>query len=122
MFITNPFKRKKPASNHFGQKIAGKSACAGLLLNQLEIRIENILVKIMRFSTEKPANELTAVIPRAEIRRRSYENGKLTGEEEIILSSITLVDAPRHPAEERGSTGRPGPPRPAAADTPAPPR
>jgi len=95
VFKFNSFKRKR---------LSRKASQTGEIIeNQLEIIIGDILVKIVRFTTTKPQNELTAVIPRAEIRRKCYKNGVPATEEEIILNSITLVDAPRHPTENRTS-------------------
>jgi len=65
--------------------------------NQLEIAIGDILVRIIRRTTIPPQNELTAVIPRAEIRLKRYQDGQLVIEKEVILNSITLVDSPLHP-------------------------
>lgn len=101
MFRFNLFKRKKPA----GKNVKPAHACddrEGGAENQLEITIGGILVKINRCSAYPPANELSAIIPRAEIRRRCYTNGRLTAEEEIILNSITLVDSPRHQEKTSG--------------------
>jgi hypothetical protein len=101
MFLVNPFKRKKQP----GQNVKGPDTIAAQnnkLNNQLEITIGGIQVKIKRCSTFPPDNELSAIIPRAEIRRRYYHNGRITAEEEIILNSITLVDSPRHPSEQSG--------------------
>lgn len=119
----NLFKRKKPAPGAAGRHPCPKPPGAGLgLTNHLEIRIGGVLVRICRCAGSLPDNELTAVIPRAEIRRRSYKNGKLAAEEEIILSSITLVDAPRHPAEGGQGQEITSPPSapPAVSGIPAP--
>lgn len=95
MFRFNPFRRKKQP----GETVKASHASAaqnGGIENQLEIIIGGILVKINRCTAFLPVNELSAIIPRAEIRRRYYSDGKLTAEEEIILNSLTLVDSPRH--------------------------
>lgn len=96
----NPFKRKKPVPDAANKNSAKAFRPGEPFGNWLEIRIKDTLVRIVRCSTTPPQNELSAIIPRAEIRRRRYENGRLAAEEEIILSSITLVDAPRHPPEK----------------------
>ncbi|MDF9409034.1 hypothetical protein L7E55_11790 [Pelotomaculum isophthalicicum JI] len=70
-----------------------------MISNQLEISIGGIMARLSRNNTAQPQNELTVVIPRAEIRRKYYNNGRLIAEEEIILNSITLVDAPLHTPE-----------------------
>jgi len=101
MFNFNPFRRKKPPGKALN-KFKSKDCPAGTLIdNQLEIKIGNILVKITRCSSIPPQNELSAFIPRLEIRRRCYKDGHWA-DEEIILNSITLVDAPRHLPEQRG--------------------
>ncbi|HBC94940.1 MAG TPA: hypothetical protein DCZ10_19075 [Pelotomaculum sp.] len=96
MFLFNPFSRKKQPKKNV-KPSHGEAAQNCELENQLEITIGGVRVKINRCSAFPPVNELSAIIPRAEIRRRYYSNGRLTAEEEIILNSITLVDSPRHP-------------------------
>ena len=124
MFKFNPFKRKKPALDTAARLLSANFPRTGERVeNQLEIKIGDILISIVRSAGISPQNELTAVIPRAEIRRRRYENGRLTDEEEIILISITLVDSPRCPLEQVGGlTGRQAPPLTTPSGTPAPPR
>ena len=101
MFRFNLFKRKKPTGKNV------KIKCE--VENQLEICIGGILVKINRCTASPPTNELSAIIPRAEIRRRCYNNGRLTAEEEIILNSITLVDSPRHQEQAISPPATPSP-------------
>lgn len=112
MLNFNPFRRVKPSVRALNQHTAKDCQNGALVENQLEIKIENILVKITRCSGIPPQNELSAFIPRAEIRRRRYENGLLWADEEIILSSITLVDAPRHPPEQAKRLARSSAPAP----------
>ena len=115
MFSLNPFRRKKPPGKNTRFFRAGSCQKGELFKNNLEIIIGDILVRIARCTTSQPQNELTAIIPRAEIRRKRYKNGKLIAEEEIVLSSITLVDAPRHPPEKKEAyAGGQAPPLPGA--------
>lgn len=108
MFLFNLFKRKKqPKKNVKASHPGSVQNCE--VENQLEIAIGGVLVKINRCSTFPPVNELSAIIPRAEIRRRYYINGRLTAEEEIILNSITLVDSPRHREETSAPAASPAP-------------
>jgi hypothetical protein len=100
MFNFNLFKRKKPARSQVNSPLKKISVSENKVENQLEIIIGDILLRITRSSAICPNNELTVIIPRAEIRRRRYDKGLLTGTEEILLSSITLVDSPRHPPEK----------------------
>ena len=97
MFNFNLFKRKKPVRS---QGNSPSIITEKRIENQLEIIIGDILLRITRSSEISPNNELTVIIPRAEIRRRSYDKGLLAATEEILLSSITLVDSPRHPPEK----------------------
>jgi len=104
MFSLN-ISKKKPVRKTGGflnsNVLQTKEITDGIIKNKLEIKIGNIIIRIMRNNTTRPQNELTAVIPRAEIRRKCYQNGRLLTEEEIILNSITLVDAPSHAPENR---------------------
>lgn len=96
MFKFFPFLKRKEPLRNIHDKICGPNVqkARDITENHLEIKIGDVLVKITRNSGIPLTNELTAVIPRAEIRRKLYYNGKLAAEEEIILSSITLVDSP----------------------------
>ncbi len=84
----------------------------------MEIEIDGVTVRVKRKLTLSVPHEVSAFIPRAEIRRRTYQDGQLAFEEEMILNSITIVHAPRHsPAGEepprqqanrvKGCTGSP---------------
>lgn len=86
MFKFFPFLKRKEPLRNIHDKICGPNVqkARDITENHLEIKIGDVLVKITRNSG----------IPRAEIRRKLYYNGKLAAEEEIILSSITLVDSP----------------------------
>jgi|GEM_PF-1337919 len=106
MFNFNFFSKKKPVrkSERFSNSnniLQTKDITDGIIKNKLEIKIGDIIIRIARNNTIQPQNELTAVIPRAEIRRKCYNNGRLLAEEEIILNSITLVDAPSHTPESK---------------------
>lgn len=73
--------------------------------NELVIYFKNkAVMRITRRSCTPLQNELSAIIPRAELRRRRYENGKVVVEEELVLNSITLVDGLRH--GQRDKTGK----------------
>lgn len=100
MFNFNLFKRKKTVRNRVNRSLRKIPSCEKKIENQLEIIIGEILLRITRCSEIPPSNELTVIIPRAEIRRTCYDKGLLARTEEILLSSITLVDSPRHPPEK----------------------
>ncbi|OAT81421.1 hypothetical protein [Desulfotomaculum copahuensis] len=76
--------------------------------DQAEIRIGDVVVSMTRRSNLRVPAEFSAFVPRAEIRRR-FENGQLS-EEEITLSGITLVHAPRYREwKKKEPSGAPGP-------------
>jgi hypothetical protein len=70
----------------------------------MTIGIADVLMKVRRWSTLLTPSEITVVIPHVEIRRRFDKYGRKT-EEELILDSITIVDAPTH--EPLGSHPQP---------------
>ncbi|HBF37139.1 MAG TPA: hypothetical protein DDW50_07445 [Firmicutes bacterium] len=71
--------------------------------------LDTIVIKIfgqeIKVSREIPINgppyELTVVLPRAE-----WRNNSKTGEQEIILSSITIAHSPRHRPEEKSQPAK----------------
>lgn len=67
-------------------------------VDEAEITIGDVVVAMTcRSNLDVPA-EFSAYIPRAEIHRR-FQNGRLS-EEDIVLSSITIVHSPRHHTEQ----------------------
>lgn len=64
-----------------------------------EILINGIIAKLQRRLNLSIPHEFSLFVPRAEIRRRVYRDGQLVREEEILLSSLTIVHAPRHEEE-----------------------
>lgn len=56
-----------------------------------------------KFYIDTP-HEISLFVPRAEIRQTTYEGADKRTETEMILNSITIVHAPRHPL-----AGEPGP-------------
>ena len=68
-----------------------------LQTDEVEIEIGFIKMKVTRRLSPDIPYEVTAVIPRVEIRRWEYVCGYLAGVEEMLLNSITIVHAPRHP-------------------------
>lgn len=67
----------------------------------VEINIEGVIIRVTHKVHLTVPHELTVVLPRVEIRHRYFENGQLAREDEMILNSVTVVDAPRHPPESR---------------------
>lgn len=68
-----------------------------LQVDEVLIEIDGVVMKMVRRSTLSVPAEVSAVIPRVEIRKRSFENGQLASEYEMVLNSITIVHAPCHP-------------------------
>jgi hypothetical protein len=70
----------------------------------IELELEDLYIKMNRITDKEIPHEVTVVVPRAEIREKYDENQRLI-EREVILNSITIVHAPRHPL-----AGPPSPP------------
>ncbi|MEW6065082.1 MAG: hypothetical protein ACOY35_04210 [Bacillota bacterium] len=67
--------------------------------DHVDLVVEGAGIRMCRLSNLSVPAEVSAIIPRVEIRRRRYENGQLVYEDERIYNSITVVHAPRHPLE-----------------------
>lgn len=65
----------------------------------IDLVVEGASIRLGRLSNLSVPGELSAYIPRVEIRQKYYENGELVREDERIYNSITVVHAPRHPLE-----------------------
>jgi hypothetical protein len=88
-------------------------------VDESEIQIDGVSLKLNRSSTLRLPFEVSLVIPRAEIHRRYYEGGEVVREEEVKLSGITLVHSPRFPPRRGAPAGKPAlPPAPPAAPEP----
>lgn len=75
--------------------------------DEISIDIMGITMKVSRCSTLSVPYEVTAVIPRVELRSWRYEEGKLVEIEEKILNSVTIVHAPRHPPGGKSTPSSP---------------
>jgi len=92
-----------PVSRPPQRRAPPKGACeACRQADEAEIRICDVVVTMTRRGNLCVPAEFSAIIPRAEIRRR-YQDGQVS-EEEIILSSITIVHSPRHRTDEEPGT------------------
>ncbi|MGI9861411.1 hypothetical protein SDD30_08515 [Moorella naiadis] len=79
--------------------------------DEVELQVDSAVIHVIRRLTYDLPHEVSAFIPRAEIRRRRYENGRLAWEEEVILNSLTVVHSPqRPPTGERPSVAGPSSP------------
>lgn len=101
-----------------GQAPSPRKAAARVLdpscnFDEVEIRLEDTCLRLRRWLALDLPHEVSAYVPRAEIRHRRFADGKLVAEDEIILNSLTIVHAPRHPLA--------GPPPEGTLPPPAPP-
>lgn len=90
--------------------------------DEVEIRIEDTCLRLRRRIAVDLPHEVSAYVPRAEIRHRRFADGKLVSEDEIILNSLTIVHAPRHPLAGPPPTSLPPPAPPSPAPPPRTPR
>lgn len=67
--------------------------------DRVNLQLWGLSLTVSRETTSAVPAELTVVIPRAEFRTGWENNGNSRGQAELILSSITVVIAPRHPTE-----------------------
>ncbi|MEG6521513.1 hypothetical protein [Desulfotomaculum sp. 1211_IL3151] len=67
--------------------------------DHVDLVVEGAGIRLCRLSSLSVPAEVSAYIPRVEIRHRTYDNGQLVSEDERIYNSITVVHAPRHPLE-----------------------
>ncbi|WP_041274611.1 hypothetical protein [Desulforamulus reducens] len=72
--------------------------------DHVDLVVEGAGIRLCRLSSLSVPAEVSAYIPRVEIRHRTYQNGELVSEDERIYNSITVVHAPRHPLENPTST------------------
>ena len=65
--------------------------------DEVAIRVGEVCLLLRRRIVRDLPHEVSAYVPRAEIRHRRYADGKLVSEEELVVNSLTIVHAPRHP-------------------------
>ncbi len=70
----------------------------------IQLQLEGLNIQMSRITDPAIPHEVSVIVPRAEIREKYDENNRLV-EREVILNSITVVHAPRHPL-----AGPPSPP------------
>lgn len=73
--------------------------------DQIDLNLWGLDIKMNRYTTLDVPAEVTIVVPRAEIRRKCSENNCDRCDIEVILNSITIVHAPRHPLADPGKDG-----------------
>jgi len=102
----NTSKKQRDGKNSKGIYPSYDEECSGKQQTDfVEIDIDGVKIRVRRKLNLNVPHEVSAFIPRAEIRRRTYQAGQLAFEEEMILNSITIVHAPRHPLAGEESTG-----------------
>jgi|GEM_PF-1926949 len=75
--------------------------------DQIDLSLWGLNLSVSRETTLETPSELSVIIPRVEFRHKCTSSPTPSCETEIILSSITVVIAPRHPAEHAPSTSVP---------------
>ncbi|AQS59676.1 hypothetical protein [Desulforamulus ferrireducens] len=85
--------------------------------DHVDLVVEGAGIRLCRLSNLSVPAEVSAYIPRVEIRQRRYENGQLISEDERIYNSITVVHAPRHPLENPAGQESLQQPSPGNGDT-----
>jgi hypothetical protein len=67
--------------------------------DEVELILPGLTIRMKRNLSIKDPHEVTVVVPRAEFRKKLDKNYEAV-EYEVILNSITVVHAPRHPPAE----------------------
>lgn len=81
------------------RQLLSQDPCNCYQNDHVDLVVEGAGIRLCRLSSLSIPAEVSAYIPRVEIRQRRYENGQLISEDERIYNSITVVHAPRHPLE-----------------------
>ncbi|MDA8235852.1 MAG: hypothetical protein M0Z31_13865 [Clostridia bacterium] len=66
-------------------------------LDKVYLSLYGLELKLIRSSKDSVPHEVSIIVPRAEIREIYNKKGNKILGREIILNSITVVHAPRHP-------------------------
>lgn len=69
--------------------------------DEVNLNIWGVNISVSRHSTWDRPSELSVIVPRAEIKHSCHFDDPHTCTTEIVLSSITVVIAPRHPTEKK---------------------
>jgi len=65
--------------------------------DEVDLNLYGLNIKLKRSLKTDIPHEVSVIVPRAEIRKKCLNEDCSKYEIEIILSSITVVHAPRHP-------------------------
>lgn len=87
-------------------------------VDEAEIKIGDVVMRMNRRAKHFSPAEFSAYVPRLELRRRQYSGGHLVCEEEMILSGLTMVHAPRQRSAPPGRGVSPPLPPPSTAYAP----
>ncbi len=93
--------------NRKKRRINLPSRCNCYQNDYVDLVVEGAGIRLGRLSSLDIPAEVSAYIPRVEVRRRHYQNGELVCEDEKIYNSITVVHAPRHPSENPSGSSLP---------------
>lgn len=88
--------------------------------DRVELQLNGLVITLSRELSIAVPHEVSVIIPRAELRHKHVRPDQTEETCEVILNSITVVHAPRHPlAGERTPAAGPqpaaAPPSPASA-------
>lgn len=75
--------------------------------DHVNLHLWGLNLSVSRETTSEVPSELTVVVPRAEFRTDCETDSTDRCSTELILNSITVVIAPRHPAEHGSAAPKP---------------
>lgn len=65
--------------------------------DRINLSLGELTIIVERYSKLPVPHEVSAIVPRVEIRRSVKKEGEFAASSEVLLNSITVVHAPRHP-------------------------
>jgi len=65
--------------------------------DRVELQLNDLVVILSRELSIDVPHEVSIIVPRAELRQKVVHPDKSEESSEVILNSITIVHAPRHP-------------------------
>lgn len=102
----------KKLRSKYAKKNRQDDSCLDQQTDKAVIKIKDVIVALCRKATLDIPHEFSVFVPRVELRERYYKDNQLQYEEEMILSSLTIVHAPQDPPVESGRTNKPSKPIP----------
>lgn len=97
--MKNPWNKIRSKIKHLWGKAKQPWPGKPVTRDHIDLRLWGLNLSVSRETTSEVPSELTVVVPRAEFRTGCETGDSGRCNTELILNSITVVIAPRHPTE-----------------------